>query len=121
MTTSHVAFPLIGLTSLLVGWPLARGRVPPNRWYGVRVAATLSSPTIWYAANAACGDELVRLGLVLVVIGLALPFVRGLPELGYVVICLAVLLIGSIRATGRGLRVAKRLSQGGSTQRGGTA
>jgi hypothetical protein len=113
MSTSHLAFPLIGLASFLVGWPLARGRVPPNRWYGVRVPATLSSPTIWYAANAACGDELVRVGLVLLVIGIALPFVPRLPELGYVVICVAVLLIGSTRATARGLGVAKRLSQGG--------
>jgi SdpI/YhfL family protein len=64
MLTSHVAFPLIGLASLLLGWPLARRRVPPNRWYGVRLRATLSSPAVWYEVNAICGDDLVRLGLV---------------------------------------------------------
>ncbi len=115
MLTSHVAFPLIGLASLLFGWPLARRRVPPNRWYGVRLRGTLSSPAIWYEANAVCGDDLVRLGLVLLVIALALPFVRGLPEVGYIAICMAVLVVGSIRATVRGIRVVKRLARPGAS------
>jgi uncharacterized membrane protein len=110
MLTSHIAFPLIGLSSLLLGWPLARRRVPPNRWYGVRLPATLSNPAVWYEANAVCGDDLVRLGLVLLVISLGLSFVSGLPELGYIAICMAVFVVGSIRATVRGIRVAKRRS-----------
>ena len=109
--TSHVAFPLIGLVTLLIGWPLARRRVPPNRWYGVRLRATLSSPGVWYEANAVCGDDLVRLGLVLLVVALALLFVRGLPELGYVSICLAVFVVGSARATARAIRVVRRLTE----------
>jgi hypothetical protein len=64
----------------LLGWPLARRRVPPNR----------------------C--------LVLLVIALGLSFVRGLPELGYIGICMAVFVVGSIRATVRGIRVVKRRS-----------
>ena len=46
----------------------------------------------------------------LLVIALGLPFVRGLPELGYVAICMAVFLVGSIRATVRGIGVVKRRS-----------
>ena len=69
-----------------------------------------ASETIWYEANAVCGDEPVRLGLVLFVVALALPFVRGLPELGYVSICLAVFVVGSARATVRGIRVVRRLT-----------
>jgi uncharacterized membrane protein len=110
MLTSHVAFPLISLASLLLGWPLARRRVPPNRWYGVRLPATLSTPAVWYEANAVCGRDLVRLGLVLLVIALGLPFVRGLPELGYIAICMAVFVVGSIRATVRGIGAVKRRS-----------
>ena len=105
-----LAFPLLGLGSALIGWPLARRRIAPNRWYGVRVASTLSSPAIWYEANAVCGDGLVRMGLVLLVVGIALRFVPGLPEIGYVAICLAVFLVGSIRATARSLGTAKRLA-----------
>jgi len=107
-----LAFPLLGLVSVAIGWPLARRRVPPNRWYGVRVPSTLSSPTVWYEANAVCGDEMVRTGLVLLVVGVALRFVPGLPEIGYVAICLAVFLVGSVRATVRSLRTAKRLTGG---------
>jgi len=105
-----LAFPLLGLLSVAIGWPLARRRIAPNRWYGVRVPSTLSSPEIWYEANAVCGDELVRMGLVLLVVGVGLRFVRGLPEIGYVAICLTVFLVGSARATVRSLGIARRLA-----------
>jgi hypothetical protein len=60
-----------------------------------------------------CGEELVRLGAVLFVVTFGLRFVQGLPELGYVVICLALFVVGSLRATVCGIRVARRLSKGG--------
>ena len=110
MMPSHVAFPLIGLVSFVVGTPLAARRVPPNRWYGIRVPATLSNPAIWYEANAVGGDGLQRVGLVLFTVSIGLLFVRRLPDLGYVVICLAVFVIGSMRAIVRSLRVARSLS-----------
>jgi hypothetical protein len=116
MLASYVAFPLIGFASLVLGLPLARRRVPPNRWYGLRLPATLANPTIWYEANAVCGDDLIRLGAVLFTVSLGLQFVRGLPELGHVVICLAVFVVGSLRATVRGIRVARHLSRGGMTR-----
>ena len=58
-----------------------------------------------------CGDDLVRLGAVLLVVALGLQFLRGLPELGYVTICLAVLVVGSLRATIRGVKVARKLQR----------
>jgi SdpI/YfhL protein family len=109
--SSYVAFPAIAAVSMLVGWPLATRRVPRNRWYGVRVPATMSDPEIWYDANAVTGLDLFRLGLVLFAVSLGLQVIPGLPELGYVMICLAVLLVGSIRATLRGARLAGRLHQ----------
>jgi uncharacterized membrane protein len=114
---SHITFPLVGLLNLAVGWPLARRRVPPNHWYGVRVRATLSDPTVWYEANAVCGDGLVRLGVVLVTVALALPFLRGMPEVGYVLICSAVLMVGSLRAIVRSLRLAARLQREATARR----
>jgi hypothetical protein len=71
----------------------------------------LADPAIWYEANAVCGDELVRLGAVLLVVGVSLTFLRDLPELGYVTICLAVFVVGSTRAVLRGWRLANRLRQ----------
>jgi uncharacterized membrane protein len=120
--TPYVVFPVIGAVSILVGWPLATRRVPPNRWYGVRVPATMSDRAIWYEANAVAGLELIRLGAVLFAVSLGLQFVPRLPELGYVVICLAVLLVGSIRAVLRGVRLAERLHHEMITRRlGGEA
>ena len=111
MISSYVAFPAIGALSILVGWPLAMRRIPPNRWYGVRVPATMSDHAIWYAANAVAGLDLFRLGLALLGVSLALQLVPALPELGYVGVCLALLLVGSIRAVSRGARLAERLHQ----------
>jgi hypothetical protein len=40
---------------VVVSVPLILGAVPPNGVYGFRVAATQSSPAIWYPANAFMG------------------------------------------------------------------
>lgn len=117
MITPYVVFPAIGAVSILVGWSLATRRVPPNRWYGVRVPATMSDRAIWYEANAVTGLDLFRLGLALLGVSLALQLVAWLPELGYVAICLAVLLVGSIRAVLRGTRLAERLEHEMITKR----
>lgn len=109
MISSYVAFPVISAVIILVGWPLATRRVPPNQWYGVRVPATMSDRAIWYEANAVTGLDLFRLGLVLLAASLVLQLIPGLSQLGYVVICLLILLVGSIRATARGARLAGRL------------
>ena len=109
MISSYVAFPAVAAVSMLVGWPLATRRVPRNRWYGVRVPATMSDPAIWYDANAVTGLDLFRVGLGLFAVSLALQLITRLTELGYVAICLSVLLVGSARATLRGARLAGRL------------
>jgi hypothetical protein len=77
----------------------------------------MSDRAIWYEANAIAGSGLIRLGVVLVAVSLGLRFVSGLPELGYVLICLAVLLIGSMRAVFRGARLAERLHREMITRR----
>jgi uncharacterized membrane protein len=39
----------------LVSLPMALRKVPPNHLYGFRTQRTLSSPDIWYPANAFSG------------------------------------------------------------------
>jgi hypothetical protein len=39
--------------------PLILRKVPPNRFYGFRTPATLSSPEIWYPVNAFSGWALL--------------------------------------------------------------
>ena len=66
--------PLLpGALFVALGLPLAAGKIPPNRLYGFRTAATRADPTVWYAVNRATGIDLVVGGLVLLVAGYVLP------------------------------------------------
>lgn len=59
-----VAFVLTGVLFVVLGIPMATGRVPPNRWYGFRTARTLASERVWYAANRLQGIDLCVAGAV---------------------------------------------------------
>jgi hypothetical protein len=106
---SHVVFPAIGGALVALGLSMACRWVPPNRWYGLRLPATRADHSVWYDANAACGRELVVLGVALLAVALALQRLAGLPDLGYVAACLGVLALGSLIVVQRGIRVAERL------------
>ncbi|MEA5504318.1 SdpI family protein [Halotia wernerae UHCC 0503] len=47
--------------------PLILGKVPPNAWYGFRVAKTFASERIWYMANRAGGYNLLYAGITIAV------------------------------------------------------
>jgi len=64
---TQIAFAGIGLFSIVGGGPLASRRVRPNRWYGLRIRATLADEHVWYEANAATGRDLILPGSVLLV------------------------------------------------------
>lgn len=116
---AQIAFAGIGLFSILAGVPLATRQVRPNRWYGLRIRATLADEHVWYEANAATGRDLVLLGSVLLVAALVLPHL-GLPPLAYVAVCGGAFLAGSLVSTARGCRLANRLRQiQGGTQASG--
>jgi uncharacterized membrane protein len=63
-------FPLwlsVGLLFISMSIPLILKKVPPNQWYGLRVAKTLSSERIWYAANRIAGYDLLWVGIVVAI------------------------------------------------------
>jgi uncharacterized membrane protein len=60
-------FVVTGLVFVILAIPMALRKVRPNRWYGFRTPKTLSSPEIWYAANAAMGRDLMIAGAGIVV------------------------------------------------------
>jgi hypothetical protein len=105
----QVLFTLVGLMNVAIGWPLARRRIGPNRWYGLRVPATFADERVWYEANAAAGRDLIALGVLLVVLALALPAVIGVRGGIYAILCAAVAVIGSLAMAVRGWRLANRL------------
>jgi uncharacterized membrane protein len=71
-------FPLLGLLLIALGWPMATRRVPPNRWYGLRVPATFADKTVWYDANAVTCRDMTGLGVIITPIALLLSHVVGL-------------------------------------------
>ena len=105
----ETVFAGIGLLSIVIGLPLARRRVPPNRWYGVRLPATLADAYVWYAANATCGRDLVVLGAVVAAVALILPQLVTLSATQYAALCSGLFAVGSSAVVVRGWRLANRL------------
>ena len=116
MNHAPTLFPLVGLLLLVLGWPMAARRVRPNRWYGLRVPATLADERVWYAANAVAGRDMMILGVAIVVVALGLPLFVNLPLPVYTGICGSILGVGAMIMTIRGWRTANRLL---GEQRGG--
>jgi uncharacterized membrane protein len=65
-TIYFVLFLWPGLLLLLLGAPLVRGKIPPNRWYGFRVRRTLGDPSVWYAANRHAGRWMIVAGIAMI-------------------------------------------------------
>ncbi|MFM2313914.1 MAG: hypothetical protein RLZZ04_3190 [Cyanobacteriota bacterium] len=57
----------VGLLFISMSIPLILEKVPPNKWYGFRVAKTFSSEGIWYSANRVAGYDLLSVGILTVV------------------------------------------------------
>jgi len=97
----------LGIVSMAVGLPLADRRIPPNRWYGVRVRATFADQHIWYEANAQAGRDLTALGVLFVVLTLML--MDKVSPTAYVLWCAPLFVVGSLVTVVRSLRLANRL------------
>jgi parallel beta-helix repeat protein len=65
-------FVSTGLLLVVLSIPMVLRRVPPNRWYGFRVQATLEDEDIWYSANAYAGKGIFWVGVGNVVVAVAL-------------------------------------------------
>ena len=99
--------------SLFIGlsFPLIRGRIGPNAWFGFRVKRTLENPQMWYPANRYAGYHLLGLGAVLL---LAATTLYALPQVGfisYALICLALTLLGLVVGLIRSFRYLGRLEE----------
>lgn len=103
------AFGFSGLLMIALGLPMARRRVKPNAFYGVRFRDTLADERVWYDVNEVGGRDLVRMGVLQLVGGLPLAFA---PEawLAPAVLALAAVIVAyALWMTVRGYRLAKRL------------
>jgi uncharacterized membrane protein len=57
----------VGLLFIGISIPLILEKVAPNKWYGFRVAKTLSNERIWYAANRLAGYDLLWAGIAIAI------------------------------------------------------
>src|SRR5687767_3385956 len=70
-------YVVIGLLLAGLALPLIQKRIPPNMWYGFRVRKTLSSPDIWYPANAYMAKYMLVWGLTIAITSFLFYFIPG--------------------------------------------
>jgi uncharacterized membrane protein len=107
----QILFAALGLLLIVIGRPLARRRIGPNRWYGLRVPATLANEKVWYEANAALGRDLIALGVLLVVLAIVVPPLTGLRDRAFAITFAILAAAGSLVLSVRSWRLANRLSR----------
>jgi hypothetical protein len=108
MLPLFLLFLFSGALCIVLAIPLMRRRIPPNRLYGLRVRTTLSDPAVWYEANARSGRDLLALGVMLILLALALPWLAVDVE-HYALLWSAAALIGTLALAWIGWRRANRL------------
>ena len=76
---------LVNLTAafalIMIGLPLAKRKIPMNRWVGVRIPKTSTSTALWYDINAYAGRQFILCSTPIALAGMTcffIPFVdRG--------------------------------------------
>ncbi len=94
MTTLLVMFVGSGALMAGLGIPLILQKIPPNPFYGVRVARALHNPAVWYPANAYAGRRFLVLGIGIVLAAVVLFAIPGMDVLGYSFTSGAISLVG---------------------------
>lgn len=64
-----VTFLATGLLLIVVAIPLILGKVPMNRWYGIRIPKAFESEHNWYEINRYGGKWLVAAGGIVALLG----------------------------------------------------
>ncbi len=67
-------FLIPSILFLIVSIPLVVGKIPANRYYGVRTRKTLSDDRIWYASNRLGGWLLIASSLIYLMIAAFVPY-----------------------------------------------
>jgi Na+/H+ antiporter NhaC len=113
-----IGIAMLGLVLIGLSGPMRRGEIEPNHTVGLRTSDTLADPAVWYAANAASGRDLFRLGATLIAAAVVLPWVLGRAAVAVLTVLmlaglLGIAVVGSLRA--ERLRAAVRRAAARST------
>jgi uncharacterized membrane protein len=98
------------VVSALIALPLALGKIPRNRLYGVRTRRTLADDRVWYETNAYGGRGLIVASAVTIV-AVSILALTPLPRDLIVPAALAALVVPSLVAAILAVRHAGRISR----------
>ena len=99
---------ILGAFFVALSVPLARRKIRPNHWYGLRVPATLADERVWYEANARAGRGMLVLGMLVMALG-ALLYLVEMPSWLGITLWLSLIVCGVILFVIRSWRFANRL------------
>jgi hypothetical protein len=107
---ARVFFVFVGVLLIALAVPMIRGRVRPNRLYGLRTLETLGDEGIWYVANRRSGWDMVIVGAVLILwTGLAAWVYPAERAQRASLITVALMLALTLGAAWRGIRHGREL------------
>ena len=99
-TTCSVLMSLIlsvtGILLVVLGRRMAKRRLPPNSWAGVRYEIALRSEENWYTMQARCAVATVGLGVVFIDSALLFVIQAALHETISILIPIAIMLIQTV-------------------------
>lgn len=90
MTTLPAMFASSGILLAILSLPPWFEKIPPNPFYGFRIAPALDDPAVWYATNRYAAVRMFAAGLLTTAAAVGLYFVPGLTIDAYARACLAV-------------------------------
>jgi hypothetical protein len=90
MITLMILYVSSGAVLVLLALPLWLGKVPPNPFYGFRIAPALDDPDLWYPTNRYSAGWLIASGATAIATALLLALVPGISIDVYALGCLAV-------------------------------
>ena len=85
-----------GILLVVLGRRMAKRRLPPNSWAGVRYEIALRSEENWYTMQARCAAATVGLGVVLLDSAVLFAIQAVLPETISILIPMAIMLIQTV-------------------------
>jgi hypothetical protein len=111
--SAGLTLTILGIVFVVIGVPLARGRIRRNYLYGYRIRTTMRDDRIWYPVNALMGLWLIWAGSLAAIIGLLLLLLRNRDDAARLVLGLGVSALILCLAMGiyRGWRLARAIDE----------
>jgi uncharacterized membrane protein len=101
-----VGWIFVAVVIILVCLPLTKDKIPPNRYYGMRLPKAFTSDEAWYAINRYGGKQMIMWAVPMLLCGIVIPFLPISP--GYALLLVPVELLFVIVPSIKTFLFAKR-------------